>query len=220
MPNRNSAQNAPELHLISTSPIDIPKLLSVSLAALPYLDYIHVRDKQLTAKGQLEVLQRMLESGIPLGKIVVNDRLDVALATRAANLHLAGHSLPLDSARPLASEMRLGRSIHSAEEAVQATADGADYCLFGHVYDTASKPGLPGRGLAALTATAKACPIPVIAIGGIRPDQAGEIIRCGAQGVAIMTGLFHAPAPADEAQAYRLSMQAAWKGGEPRAGSS
>ncbi|WP_059044260.1 thiamine phosphate synthase [Paenibacillus rubinfantis] len=210
MINRNFTQTAPELHLISTSPMDIPKLLSVSLAALPYLDYIHVRDKQLTAKDQLEVIQRMLESGIPLGKIVVNDRLDVALATRVANLHLAGHSLPVDAARPLAGGIRLGRSVHSVEEAVKAAADGADYCLFGHVYDSSSKPGLPGRGLAMLTATANACPVPVMAIGGIHPEQTGEIIRCGAQGIAVITGLFQAPDPAEEAYAYRKAMQAAW----------
>ncbi|MGG1612777.1 thiamine phosphate synthase [Paenibacillus phoenicis] len=210
MTSQKLTLTAPELHLISISPIHVSELLRVSLKALPYLDYIHVRDKQLTAKGQLEIIQQMFESGIPLNKIVVNDRLDVALAARAVNVHLAGHSLPVDSARPLASGMRLGRSVHSVEETVQAAVDGADYCLFGHVYDTSSKPGLPGRGLAALTATAKACPVPMIAIGGIRPDQAGEIIRCGAQGVAVMTSLFHAPDPAEEAQAYRKAMQAAW----------
>lgn len=200
----------PELHLISISPIHISELLRVSLKALPYLDYVHVRDKQLTAKGQLEVIQQMLEAGIPLNQIVVNDRLDVALAARAMNVHLAGHSLPVDAARPLATGMRLGRSVHSAEEAMQAAANGADYCLFGHVYDTSSKPGLPGRELAALSATAQDCPVPVIAIGGIRPDHAGEVIRCGAQGVAVMTSLFHAPDPAEEAQAYRKAMQTAW----------
>ncbi|EES73729.1 thiamine phosphate synthase [Paenibacillus sp. MB22_1] len=210
MTSQKLTLTAPELHLISISPIHVSELLRVSLKALPYLDYIHVRDKQLTAKGQLEIIQQMFESGIPLNKIVVNDRLDVALAARAVNVHLAGHSLPVDSARPLASGMRLGRSVHSVEETVQAAVDGADYCLFGHVYDTSSKPGLPGRGLAALTATAKACPVPMIAIGGIRPDQAGEIIRCGAQGIAVMTRLFHAPDPAEEAQAYRKAMQAAW----------
>lgn len=201
---------APELHLISAAGIHIHEMLRVSAAVLPYVDYIHLRDKQLSAKKQLEMVKLMHQTGIPLEKIVINDRLDVALAAGAVNIQLAGHSLPAASVRPLAKGMRVGCSVHSLEEATAAASEGADYCLFGHVYDSSSKPGLPGRGLKMLAKACARCPVPVIAIGGIQPDNAGDVIRNGAQGIAVLSGLYHSPDPAAQAKAYRAAIHAAW----------
>ncbi|MGG6314143.1 thiamine phosphate synthase [Paenibacillus macerans] len=214
MVNRRHLQfpQRPELHMISAQRIDISGLIRVAEAVLPFVDYIHVRDRQSSAKELLETVRRLQQSGVPPEKIVVNDRLDVALAAGAAGVHLAGHSLPPADARPLVPGMRMGCSVHSAEEAATAASQGADYCLFGHVYNSASKPGLPGRGLGLLAEAAQACPVPVLAIGGIRPDNAGDVIRSGAQGIAILSGLYHAanPNPAAQAEAYRAAIQAAW----------
>ncbi|MED4958091.1 thiamine phosphate synthase [Paenibacillus macerans] len=210
MMNRHPAYAAPELHLISAEGIESHELLSAAAAVLPYVDYIHLRDKQLSAKKQFELVKLLRQAGVPLEKIVINDRLDVALAAGAANIQLAGHSLPAASVRSLAQGMRIGCSVHSAEAAAQAASEGADYCLFGHVYDSSSKPGLPGRGLNMLAEVCARCPVPVIAIGGIRPDNAGDVIRNGAQGIAVLSGLHSAADPAAEAKSYRDAIHAAW----------
>lgn len=210
MMNRHPAYAAPELHLISAEGIESHELLSAAAAVLPYVDYIHLRDKQLSAKKQFELVKLLRQAGVPLEKIVINDRLDVALAAGAANIQLAGHSLPAASVRSLAQGMRIGCSVHSAEAAAQAASEGADYCLFGHVYDSSSKPGLPGRGLNMLAEVCARCPVPVIAIGGIRPDNAGDVIRNGAQGIAVLSGLNSAADPAAEAKSYRDAIHAAW----------
>lgn len=210
MKKRLPAVSGPELHLISPEGIPSADWLRLSLAVLPYVNYFHLRDRQLTAKALLETVAHMQQAGVPLETIVVNDRLDVALATGAGGVQLAGHSLPVTSARPLAPGMRIGCSIHSPEEAVRAAGEGADYCLFGHVYESASKPGLPARGLDILEETAAGCPVPVIAIGGIEPDNAGAVIRRGARGIAVLSGISSARDPVAQAAAYRAAIQAAW----------
>ncbi|MFC3750016.1 thiamine phosphate synthase [Paenibacillus sp. GCM10012306] len=210
MKKRFPAANGPELHLISPEGISLADWLRLSLAVLPYVDYFHLRDRQLTAKALFEIVTQMHQAGIPLEAIVVNDRLDVALAAGTGGVQLAGHSLRVTSARPLAPGMRIGCSIHSPQEAVSAAGEGADYCLFGHVYESASKPGLPPRGLDILEETAARCPVPVIAIGGIQPDNAGAVIRRGAEGIAILSGISSAADPVAQAEAYHTAIQTAW----------
>lgn len=202
---------APELHFISGGGLRLPALLEVAAAVLPYVDYIHLRDKQLPADAQYEAVMELHRAGIPLASIIVNDRLDVALAAGAAGVQLAGHSLSPSAARRAAPDIRIGCSVHSPAEAALAAEAGADYCLFGHVYATASKAGLPGRGLALLAEAVLRCPVPVIAIGGIRPDNAGDIIRCGAQGIAVLSGIGGSPDPAEQAKAYRRAIHEAWR---------
>lgn len=201
----------PELHFITGGGLPVPALLKVAAAVLPYVDYIHLRDKQLPAGAQYEAVMELHRAGIPLASIMVNDRLDVALAAGAGGVQLAGHSLPASAARRAAPSLRIGCSVHSPAEAALAAEAGADYCLFGHVFATSSKAGLPGRGLGMLRETAHSCPVPVIAIGGIRPDNAGDIIRSGAQGIAVLSGISGSPDPAEQAKAYRTAINEAWQ---------
>lgn len=164
----------PEIHLISGGGTLLDNFVTIAEAVHSLVNYIHLREKSCTANELFETVKEMSRRGVPLGKIVVNDRLDVALASGAGGVQLAGHSLPPAIARPIAPELRIGRSVHSAAEAAAAADEGADYCLYGHVYASASKPGLPGRGLSGLADTVRACPVPVIAIGGIEPGNAGR----------------------------------------------
>ena len=102
--------------------------------------------------------------------------------------------------------LRIGRSVHEAAEARIAARDGADYVFFGHVYHSASKPGLPARGLAALADTAGSTAIPVLAIGGIEPRHVPELLQHGAAGIAVMGGIWNAR-PSEAAQQYRMMLQ-------------
>jgi len=123
--------------------------------------------------------------------VLVNDRLDVALAAGAHGVHLRGDSCSAARVRPLSPRgFVIGRSIHTADEAARVVADGGlDYLVFGPVYETISKPGRTPAGLDALRAVAASTTIPVLAVGGVTRDRFASIGRAGAAGMAAI-GLF------------------------------
>jgi thiamine-phosphate diphosphorylase len=127
-------------------------------------------------------------------RILVNDRLDVALAARAHGVHLRADSFSAVRARASApAPFLVGRSVHSVADAVAATRDGGlDYLIFGTVFETASKPGRPPAGLAGLAADARATTLPVLAIGGITRDRIDDVLAAGASGAAAI-GMFDTP---------------------------
>lgn len=190
----------PEIHLISDGKLPLEQWVETAVAAEVWVDYIHLRKKHCSARELLTSAQVMVAAGIPVSKLVINDRLDVALAAGAAGVQLAWHSLAPNAARRIAPQLRLGRSVHSPEEAVKASRQGADYCLFGHVFSSASKAGQPARGLGLLAETVQSCSIPVIAIGGISSNNAALIIRQGAAGIAVMSGICGAKEPYEAAK--------------------
>ncbi|AIQ12192.1 thiamine phosphate synthase [Paenibacillus durus] len=199
----------PEIHLISGGGTLMDSFIFIAAAVGPFVDYIHLREKTRTAEELYAAVEKMRSLGIRPEQIVVNDRLDVALASGAGGVQLAGHSLRAAAARKLSQSLRIGRSVHSPDEAAAAADEGADYCLFGHIYASASKPGLPGRGLDRLAETVRACRVPVIAIGGIEPGNAGQVISCGAAGIAVLSGICGASDPVAAAKSYRAAVRAA-----------
>lgn len=146
------------------------------------------------------------ESGV---RLLVNDRVDVALSLSGTGAHLGGRSLPAMAARPLLDGRLMGVSVHSRQHAYVAKDSGADYLLFGHVYETRSHPGEPGRGLEALREVVSAVDIPVIAIGGITADRVDEVLATGAAGVAVIRGISDARDPESSARAFREALDAA-----------
>lgn len=124
-------------------------------------------------------------------RIVVNDRVDVAIAAGADGVHLRGDSAAAGRARAIApAGFLIGRSVHTAAEAVVAARSGVDYLIMGTVYPTASKPaGAPLCGLHGLRQACRAVTVPVLAIGGITTDKLDELAAAGAAGVAAV-GLF------------------------------
>lgn len=124
-------------------------------------------------------------------RVLVNDRLDVALAAGVHGVHLRGESMPAARVRAAAPPgFLIGRSVHAAEEARTVSADGAlDYLIYGTVFATGSKPGVAAAGTAELAAVCAAAPVPVLAIGGITVERLGEVAAAGADGFAAI-GLF------------------------------
>ena len=120
--------------------------------------------------------------------LIVNDRVDLALAMNMDGVHLRANSLPVSVARRLVGPDRLvGVSTHSIDEVEQANRDGADYVLFGPIFDTASKrPFGPPLGLAALTEACRRSAVPVFAVGGVTSVSVSDIRRAGAHGVAVI----------------------------------
>ncbi len=166
------------------------------------VDTLQLRDRQ-AAGGALLGAAAVLRSVTAASgaTLLVNDRIDVARAAGADGVHLPADSFPIALARALLGPSALvGRSTHAPAEAVAAAADGADYVIIGPIFETPSKRafGAP-LGIAALAATR--IDVPVLAIGGIGPEQVATVRRAGAAGVAVVRALLAAPDPRAAARA-------------------
>jgi thiamine-phosphate diphosphorylase len=134
--------------------------------------------------------------------LVVNDRVDVALAAGAHGVQLGARSLRVDEVRAAAgARLRIGRSVHGAAEARDAAADGAEWVLAGTVNPTPSHPGRPGAGPVLVTRCA-AAGLPVVAIGGLAPADGAGLRAAGAAGIAAVRGIWDAPDSAAAARDY------------------
>ncbi len=157
------------------------------------IDLIHLRERDLSSADLAALAADLLRlTRRTATRVVINDRLDVALACGADGVHLRADSFTVTAARRLApSSFLVGRSVHSVSEA--PTADGADYIVAGTVFPTASKGGAGACiGVEGLRAIVRAVAAPVLAIGGISIERAGEVAAAGAAGIAGI-GLFMAP---------------------------
>ena len=147
-------------------------------------------------------------------RILVNDRVDVALAHGAAGVHLKGDSVPASRVRAHApSGWIIGRSVHGLDEGVKAAAGGGlDYVALGPVFETASKPGKSPIGPAVLRQAAETLAIPVLGIGGVTADRVRAIAETGAAGLAAI-GLFVVPEEAGPAELPRAvaGIRARWR---------
>ena len=174
----------------------LPALVDACLGA--GLRAVQLREKDLGGRALLD-LARAIQ---PLtaryaGRLLFNDRVDVALAASADGVHLPGDGLPPDVTRGLIGPgCLIGVSTHSAVEGEAALQAGADFVVFGPVYDTPSKRLYgPPQGVAALAEVCRRVTIPVLAIGGVTPDRVPEIRAAGAAGVAVIRALLEADDP-------------------------
>lgn len=195
-----------ELHVISTGRQQAEKLVEIIGEIHPYITSIHIREKEKTAKEIYQIIKRLLDKQVPISKIIVNDRIDVAYIMKVNGIHLAHHSLPVNLVKENFPCLRVGGSIHSIEEAFLAQTQGADYITFGHVFATQSKLGLAPRGLEQLRSIVTSVTIPVIAIGGIKPSNVKYVMEAGAKGIAVMSGILEAERPLELAKEYALQL--------------
>lgn len=167
------------------------------------LQAVQLREKDLTAAQlfELAVVLRRLTRDCG-AKLLVNDRLDVALAVGADGVHLGAAGLPVAHARRiLGNGLLIGYSAHSAAEALQAQCDGADYVTLGPVYSTPSKAvyGQP-LGVAVLAEARRNMRIPVFALGGIKQSCVADVLAAGAHGVALISAILASRDPAAETE--------------------
>jgi thiamine-phosphate pyrophosphorylase len=170
----------------------IPLLQQVLLAAAPA---IQLRERDLSA-GELVILAREVQAVTALHKsqLLINDRIDVALTLPGAGVHLRSNSLPVAATRQLLGPRRLvGVSVHTIDEAVQVESQGADYIVFGPIYETPSKQMFgPPLGIQTLEKVCRLVRIPIIGIGGVTAARAREMRHAGAYGVAVITAILGA----------------------------
>ena len=154
---------------------------------------VHLRAGRLAGRTLHEFACTIAEVQEETGAwLVVNDRADVALTSGAKGVQLTSRSMLPDDARRAVPALAIGASIHSDEDAQRAADAGATWLVAGHVFETESHPGQEGRGAAFIQRIAASHRIPVIAIGGIRPEHVGALRAVGAYGVAVIRGVWHA----------------------------
>ena len=161
---------------------------------------VQLRAKGATARETLGLAQALLPVVRARGALFfVNDRLDVALAAGADGIHLGPDDPPVKAVRQVTGEdFLVGYSTHDPEEAARAEADGADYLGCGTVYRTSNKPDAGEViGLSGLRRVVNAVSIPVIAIGGITPERAGDVSGAGAAGMAVIGAVMSAADPGE-----------------------
>ena len=173
-------------------------------------DTIQLREKGGSTRRMIEVAQSMAavcrQAGVPL---IVNDRIDVAIAAGADGVHLGQSDFPIPLARRLLGKDKLiGGSAATFEEARICLADGADYVGFGPVFVTGSKDDAgPVSGPAILKQVVETIPLPIIAIGGITAENIGEVMRAGAYGIAVISAVCCQLDPQGATRALREALE-------------
>jgi thiamine-phosphate diphosphorylase len=158
------------------------------------IQWLQLRAKTMPPRDFLELAcaarRRTHSSGC---RLIVNDRVDIALACAADGVHLGQEDLPLYAARKLMGERIIGISTHDVEQATEAEAGGADYIGFGPIFGTATKEtGYSARGLEMLQQIREAVGIPIVAIGGITEGNVNEVWQAGADSAAIISDILGA----------------------------
>jgi thiamine-phosphate pyrophosphorylase len=189
----------------------------VRLAISGGADTIQFRQKSGTTREMIKTARALKdmckESGVTF---IVNDRLDVAMAVDADGVHLGQNDFPIPLAREiLGKQCVIGGSAATIEEARKCLADGADYVGFGPVYTTASKEDAgPASGIGVLTEVVRTIPLPIIAIGGITPQNTPELIAAGAYGIAVISAVCCRKDPRRATEDLLRGLQALKAGGD------
>ncbi len=188
--NKVQGTPLPHLYLISSGQEnpDNGTLLLEQLNLLPrtLCCMVQIREKQLNAKQLLTLALKARGCHLPEGsRLLLNERIDIALAARLDGVHLPESGCYPDKLRPFAPNMIFGCSVHSPESLNIAAESGADYLLFGPVFDTPSKRkyGAP-QGLEKLGLICRSTTLPVFALGGITPENGALCMAEGAYGIA------------------------------------
>ena len=165
-------------------------------AVLGGVTIVQLRAKALETSEFLDLATRMAAAlkkrSVPL---IINDRVDIAMACGADGVHLGQDDMPIDKARRLLGRsMIIGISVNTLKEAREAERLGADYIGLGPVYATATKDTeLPVLGLESIRRIQEKIGIPIIAIGGINAGNAAEVMKAGAAGIAVVSAILGAP---------------------------
>ena len=174
-------------------------------------DTIQFRQKEGATRMMIRAAEQMQDLCKKAGvTFIINDRVDVAIASHADGVHLGRDDFPIPLARRLLGEGAIiGGSAGSMEEARQCLLEGADYIGFGPVYPTTSKEDAgPAAGLSLLKLIVEAIPLPIIAIGGISADNAPSVVQTGVHGIAVISAVCCQKDPREATKCLRRLLEA------------
>ena len=167
---------------------------------------VHLRARGMSAARLFDVAKGAVEVGRAGGALIlVNDRLDVALAVGAGGVHLREDSMSPGEVLGVMGEggrFLVGRSIHEPRQTTALVGDAVDYLVLGSVYETASHPGGRPIGAGAVAEAAATATVPVLAIGGVGPGDVSGLLALGAHGVVVKSGVWGADDPARAVTRY------------------
>lgn len=172
------------------------------------LGWLQVREKDLDTRPLLALARAMLEAAREFdAKVLVNDRVDVAIAAGAHGVHMSELGIAVADVRRTFPDLIIGASVHGVEGAIAASRAGADFVQFGPVFATPAKAGYgPPQGLSSLHEVCESIPTPVIAVGGIGPGEVASCLAAGARGVAVIRGIFAMEDAGRAVEEYRARM--------------
>lgn len=154
---------------------------------------VHLRVQRLGGRALYELACRLADVQNETGAwLVINDRADIALAAGARGVQLTSRSMSVADGRRAAPALPIGASVHSPDDAAAAVEAGARWIVAGHVFETERHPAQEGQGVAFIERLATSHAVPIIAIGGIRPEHVPALRKAGAYGVAAIRGVWHA----------------------------
>lgn len=201
----------PRLHVITDDAIlargDFPDVARRLVEVHGAASALHLRGRGTAAR----TLFTLAETLVPVaadggGMVLVNDRIDIALATGAHGVHLGERSIPPADARSLLPDALLGRSVHSAD-GTAAVARWTDFLFLGTIYPSPSHADATALGPEQIARAAGQVAVPVLGIGGITPERAAAVVAAGGYGVAVMRGFWHASDPIAAAARYIEAMR-------------
>jgi thiamine-phosphate diphosphorylase len=188
--------------------VDFTSQAAAVMEAVGRKGALHLRARDMPARRLYALATALAPTATKTGAwLVINDRVDIALAANIRHVQLTSHSLSPAEVQALPGPWYLGLSIHSPSEATTANAALVRWLLAGHVYATPSHKG-PGGGAPFIAAVAKATRLPVIAIGGITPDAVPALRDAGAAGIAAIRGVWSARDAAAASIAYLTAYDA------------
>ena len=173
---------------------------------------VQLRAKEIPG-GQLLSLAEKLKAAVDDRAILlVNERVDVAVAASVQGAQLGEAALPVAAARQMMPDGALiGRSVHSASRAAEAAGEGADFLVVGTMFATGSHPGAIPAGPSLMREVAARCRIPCIGIGGITAGNVSDVMDAGASGVAVIRSILTASDPQSAAREIYSVMNECWK---------
>jgi thiazole tautomerase (transcriptional regulator TenI) len=204
------------LHILTSDEIiarqGFPDRASELMAAVGARGVLHLRTRRLAGGAYVALATRLHAVARETGAmLVINGRVDVALASGAAGVQLGRGALGPDEVRAMAPDLAIGVSVHTPAEA--DAAGRVSWVMAGHVFETSSHAGVPGLGVDFLRTVVEAAHAPVIAVGGIMPDHVAALLAAGAHGVAAISGIWNDEEPGAAAIRY-LIQYGNWRVGE------
>ncbi len=188
-------QGLPRLMLITDSnQCDEPLSERVAKACSAGIGLVQLREKHLSAKELFDLANQLRAINHTYGStLIINDRVDIALMTEADGVHLPESGISIQIAKHWLNGKYVGKSVHSIQAGIEASTQGADYILFGPIFDTPSKRpfGAP-QGIEKLEELCQHVSCPVFAVGGVTPENAKKCLNAGAYGLAAIGALMSA----------------------------